>query len=531
MENKANKLILIVDDNPHNIQLLAAEVSACGYVAGIAMNAEQALEFMEENLPSLILLDVMMPGTDGFELCQSIKKNNTYKDIPIIFLTAKNDKEDIIRGFEVGGVDYITKPFSIAELKMRIATHIELKQNRDRLANLNLELQQSSETKDKFFSIVARDLRNPFNGIIGLTEFLLNDMDKLDKDKIRPVLEMINQSSVQNYKLLEKLYEWSQIQIGSIRVTPIAINLHQLSKEASLSYLKEVQQKSINLQLELDSNINIYADYCMVYTVLQNLLANAIQHSENGGRIKISAKELKDKENRSITKVSVSDNGTGMKDAVKQKLFKIDQKSSSGSGNNEGTGLGLILCKELIERNNGIIWLEEQATQGACFSFVLPTESGDDSLAPILESDYDLGFNDKEPQKKPKSMIPSDLWQNTLEALMRLLEFEQIYLKDDLCLADVSKQLNTNRVYLSQIINETFNCNFNQLINEYRIKEFIRLVHEEDHNKLTIEALAFKVGFYNKATFNQSFKKIQGKTPSEYLKELKDAAIGEIKMD
>lgn len=526
MDNRNNNLVLIVDDNPQNIQLLAAEVSACGYVAGIAMDAEQALEFLEENLPELILLDVMMPGIDGFELCQLIKKNINYKDIPVIFLTAKSDKEDILKGFEVGGVDYITKPFSIAELKMRIATHIELKQSRDRLSLMNAELQQTSATKDKFFSLVARDLRNPFNGIIGLTEFLLNEMSKLEKNKIRPVIEMINQSSVQHYKLLEKLYEWSQIQVGNVKRTPSIVNLSKLVKEASASFKDELKTKSIQLVQDVDHAVIVYADYYMVYNVLQNLINNSLQHGEKGGLIRISARAFKEEEGREMVKVTVYDNGSGIKEHVKPKLFKIDHGIHSENRLSERSGLGLILCKEFIERNHGSIWLDSSSSTGTSLSFSLPVNAGaDELLQTSLEQDAETRYNDKEPQKKQKSVIPSDVWQSTLKDLMHLLEFEQIYLKDSLCLADVSKELNTNRVYLSQIINDTFNCNFNQLINEYRIKEFIRLIRSEDFSHLTIEALAFKVGFYNKATFNQSFKKIVGKTPSKFLKDMKDYGL------
>lgn len=157
--DKANKnLILIVDDNPNNIQIVAATMAEYGYELGIAMNGQQAFQFLEENMPDLILLDVEMPDFDGYEVCRKIKDNSKFQEIPIIFLTAKNGAEDIVRGFNEGGVDFITKPFKSAELIVRVKTHIELKEAREEVRNyaqrmeeLNKELSAKSVQLNKAF--------------------------------------------------------------------------------------------------------------------------------------------------------------------------------------------------------------------------------------------------------------------------------------------------------------------------------------------------------------------------------------------
>jgi diguanylate cyclase (GGDEF)-like protein len=150
MDNAHKNLILIVDDNPYNIQVVAAALLEYGYELGIAMDGTQAYRFLEENIPELILLDIEMPDFDGYEVCRTIKNNPKFQDVPIIFLTAKNSSEDIVRGFNEGGVDYITKPFNLSELKARLKTHIELKKAREEIRNYVQRLEElNKELSDK----------------------------------------------------------------------------------------------------------------------------------------------------------------------------------------------------------------------------------------------------------------------------------------------------------------------------------------------------------------------------------------------
>ncbi len=149
MENKRNDLVLIVDDNPNNIQVLATIMDECGYELGIAQNANEVYQFLEENVPELILLDVEMPDISGYEVCSTIKADPKHKEIPIIFLTVKSETEDIVKGFDLGAVDYITKPFNRKELISRVRTHISLKQSRDELAQKNHELEHVLQARKK----------------------------------------------------------------------------------------------------------------------------------------------------------------------------------------------------------------------------------------------------------------------------------------------------------------------------------------------------------------------------------------------
>ena len=169
MESKKKPLILIVDDTTKNIQVLGNMLYSKGYNISVATSGKEALESVKAKTPDLILLDIQMPEMDGFEVCKNLKSNPSTKEIPVIFLTAVTDPEKIVHGFELGAVDYITKPLNPAELFMRVATHIEIKESRTKLEELNA-------TKDKFFKIIAHDLRNPFAGIMGLSEIMENEL-------------------------------------------------------------------------------------------------------------------------------------------------------------------------------------------------------------------------------------------------------------------------------------------------------------------------------------------------------------------
>ena len=167
IEDKKSR-ILIVDDTPRNIQVLGAILRQEGYQLNIAQNGLQALEVVEDTLPDLILLDVMMPELDGFETCTRLKKESRTKDIPIIFLTAKVETEDIVKGFEIGAVDYVIKPFNQTELLARVKTHLELKFARERVEQQNQELKANSKMREELSNMIVNDIQKPLTGVLSM---------------------------------------------------------------------------------------------------------------------------------------------------------------------------------------------------------------------------------------------------------------------------------------------------------------------------------------------------------------------------
>lgn len=361
LKNKYKPLIFIAEDEPTNLQVLYNILKKGDYRMAAAGNGKQALEMIPEARPDLILLDIMMPELDGFKVCEQLKENPRTKDIPVIFLTARVETPDVIRGFKVGAVDYVTKPFKGAELLSRIKTHLELKFARESLKELNA-------TKDKLFSIIAHDLRNPLQVLLFSADLLCKHYDDFDEDKKKEFVYKILIGTNQISELLENLLEWSKSQRGVIEANPEHIDIRALAEENVNLFMENAGKKDITLTSEVKGGIIAYADRNMIRIVIRNLVSNAIKFTKPGGEVKISASLTAD----SVC-VSVSDNGVGIFAEDIPGLFSIDkQKTTPGTEKEKGSGLGLILCKEFVEKNDGTIDVTSTPGEGSCFSFTLP---------------------------------------------------------------------------------------------------------------------------------------------------------------
>jgi two-component system sensor histidine kinase/response regulator len=303
----------------------------------------------------------MMPEMDGFEVCKQIRSDPTTKDVPIIFLTAKTDTGSIVKGFEVGAMDYVTKPFNGAELLARVKTHLALKRAKE-------ELQEANAAKDKFFSIIAHDLRSPFSHLISLPELIEENIDRYSKDQIKRFLSGLRISAKNIFALLENLLAWSRLQRGVMEYSPKEIFLEEIAMNNVYLFQSGAEQKQITLRTLVQENTIVYADHKMVETIIRNLLSNALKFTDTGGTIDISAIP-----NDNFVEIAISDTGTGMSEKVISKLFRLDIKySKSGTAGEKGTGLGLLLCKDLVEKNRGRIWVESEVGKGSTFKFTLP---------------------------------------------------------------------------------------------------------------------------------------------------------------
>ncbi len=356
--------ILIVDDNPKNIQVISSILHEKGYNISISTSGIQALNAINAKMPDLILLDIEMPEMDGYEVCKQLKSDVKTKEIPVIFLTAKIETENIVYGFEIGAVDYITKPFNVAELLARVATHIELKKSREKLIELNA-------TKDRFFSIIAHDIKNPFAGILTSSELLLYALPRYEKHQIEQSVARIYDSAKQGFNLLVNLLEWSQTQTDGIQFNPTKLNLKMVA-QTSLNVVKELaENKNILINNEINSNLSINADENLLNAIFRNLLTNAVKFTPSPGTITIFATELD-----GLIEVSVSDTGVGMSRKILENLFKIENKTSKpGTAKESGTGLGLILCKEFVEKHGGKIWIDSELNKGSVFKFTIPSHN------------------------------------------------------------------------------------------------------------------------------------------------------------
>lgn len=361
METVKKPLILIVDDTPLNLQMLGNILYNKGYSISTSSSGAHALQSVNRNQPDLILLDIQMPGMDGFEVCKILKSDAATKDIPVIFLSAMTEIEKVVSGFELGAVDYITKPFNINELLARIATHIELKFAREKLVELNA-------TKDMFFSIISHDLRNPLSAILLSSELLQIYIEKKDNEKSLKFARNIQVSALSVNKLLENLIGWSQVQTGKLLPKIENHNLKPIVNEVSLLFNEIAINKSITLINNIISDVYVDCDLEMTKTILRNLVSNALKFTDREGIVSISCVE-----NEIEIEVHISDNGVGIDPQNIKYLFAIDKNiSTPGTLNEKGTGLGLLFCKELVEKQGGRIWAESETGKGSVFTFTIP---------------------------------------------------------------------------------------------------------------------------------------------------------------
>jgi PAS domain S-box-containing protein len=236
------------------------------------------------------------------------------------------------------------------------------------------DLRIANATKDKFFSIIAHDLKNPLNTIHGFSELLLSNLYAYDLDKIAEFLGMINSSSKKVYALIENLLEWSRAQTGQIVYKPEKLELEEIVLEVVNFSTNSLKSKSIDFKHSIPEKQTVFADKNMLSTILRNLVTNAVKFTKEFGKIEILATET----NKKVI-VTVADTGIGMTDEVKNNLFEIYEKiTTAGTKEEKGTGLGLILCKEFIEKHGGEIWVESELGKGSRFNFSLFSEKQDD---------------------------------------------------------------------------------------------------------------------------------------------------------
>ena len=355
--------ILIVDDVPANLMVLNDILEGHGYKVRPVPNGQLALQVAEKEKPDLILLDILMPDLDGFEVCRRFKENKLLSEIPIIFISALNDTTDIVKAFNSGGVDYINKPFRVEEVIARVSTQLKLHRQNKELCELNA-------SKDKFFSIIAHDLRSPFNSILGFSQIMAEELPSLTMEEIQEMAIELKDSATNFFRLLENLLKWAMVQQGMITLTPEQFELLPVAAESIEMIRDSAKGKSIDIEFDIPEGLTVIADKNILQTVVRNLVSNAIKFTDKGGRILISVKATND---RNI-QVSVTDSGIGISPEMVKDLFRIDVRTGRKGTNSEpSTGLGLLLCKELVEKQGGKIWAESEEGKGSRFCFTIPS--------------------------------------------------------------------------------------------------------------------------------------------------------------
>ncbi len=361
-------LVLIVDDVPKNLQVLGSMLRTFGFDVAFASGGPQALTLARARQPDLVLLDVMMPEMDGYATCRAFKEDPNLQKIPILFLTAKTETDDIVEGFEAGGVDYVTKPFRSVELLARVRTQIQLGRTRRELALANEELKVSNHSKERFLSILAHDLRGPFTVFLSMADLLLLHVRNGRQDRLEESVEGLRGMVQRLHSLLENLLEWGRMQKEGIVLNPADFRASfELGKV--LGHLKDVaKSKDIELVSQLDDSLEVFGDAHMFQAVARNLIANAIKFSGRGSEVMIRLSRKGD-----MALIEVEDRGIGMDEEILKQLFRVDQVvTRSGTEEERGTGLGLVLCHDYVKKNNGELWAQSRPREGSVFRFTIP---------------------------------------------------------------------------------------------------------------------------------------------------------------
>jgi two-component system sensor histidine kinase/response regulator len=366
MINTDKDTLLIVDDVPANLKVLFTYLRDLGFKLCVAENGEDAIEQVPYAEPDLILLDVMMPGIDGFETCRRLKANKETHSIPVIFMTALSDTVNKVKGFEIGAVDYITKPIQPEEVLARITTHLTLRQQQQTLEQQKLELQQQNSELDAFSHTVAHDLKNPLNTIFGLSGLLTEDIDDLSKSETLKYLKIIEQAGIKMFNIIDAM-----LLLASARNQEAPIEMLNMSE-----IITQVQERLAQMIEEYQGEIIIpktwptptaqgYAPW--IEEVWTNYLSNGLKYGGKPPRLELGATP----EENGYIRFWVHDNGTGLTETEQSHLFVPFTRISQIRV--KGHGLGLSIVQRIVEKSGGQVGIESQLGQGSTFYFTLPS--------------------------------------------------------------------------------------------------------------------------------------------------------------
>ena len=361
--------ILAVDDDRINLRIIGGILRHEGYEIAEAGSGEQALEVYAQFHPNLVLLDVMMPGIDGFATCRTLKTTYGDKCAPVIFVTAKSEADDVVMGFDAGGVDYLTKPFRPKEVVARIRTHLSNQQLVEQQKLLVDQLSKANAAKDRFLGMCAHDLRNPLSSIRGLAELMAEDvLGELSGEQLE-IVQTIHGASQSMLQLVNELLDVATIEAGHLKLKKEPTSVVEIvEKSVHLSNI-EAAKKSTRIELvRLSSNPLVNVDRNKIRQVADNLISNAVKYSPRGSVITVLI--LSDETGAGF---AVRDTGPGIPESERHKLFKdYGRLSSVPTGDEKSTGLGLAICRKIVEAHDGTIGVENIPGRGCEFVVRLP---------------------------------------------------------------------------------------------------------------------------------------------------------------
>ncbi|RWX43449.1 Response regulator receiver domain-containing protein [Candidatus Electrothrix aarhusensis] len=362
--------LLIIDDIVDNLMLLGEAMSS-EYKIKVATSGVQGLELAVQNpKPDLILLDIMMPGIDGYEVCRRLKADSRTRHIPVIFLSALDKESDELQGLDAGAVDFITKPFKLEVVRARINTQLELLRMRQQLQTARLKAEAASQSKSVFLANMSHEIRTPMSAIMGMTDLAL---EKSFDPQQQSYLETVKLSADSLLALINDILDFSKIEAGQMELDEHPFLLAEAIEAAmrTVSILSKEKGLEITLEIAPDVPVAVAGDSLRFRQIILNLLSNAIKFSVKGV-IRINVTVEHSELATTTLRVSVIDQGIGIKeDKISSVFSAFSQADSSVSRKFGGTGLGLAICRQLCELMGGTIRVESEYDKGSTFSFAV----------------------------------------------------------------------------------------------------------------------------------------------------------------
>jgi signal transduction histidine kinase len=372
--------ILIVDDLPVNSKILAKMLKMDGFETSVASCGEEALEMIEAQAPDVILLDIMMPGMDGFETCRRIRTNSLTHYLPVVMVTALNGTKERMRALEVGADDFIAKPVDQIEVVARVSSLIRAKRSRDELELAYTDLRRSEGLRDSLTQMLVHDLRTPLTGLMVSLEVLFGEQVGALNGAQKSLLEISKRSGNNLLNLVNDILSVAKLESGQLSVNPVSVSLPTLVEAALTELMPLINERKANIERDWPDDLpDLKADRDLMHRLLVNLLSNALKFSPQESKISIGARLVEDADavagadQSARMQVWVRDNGYGISPEHHKSIWdKFGQAETRPENFRASTGLGLTFCKLAAEAHGGTIGVESELGQGSNFHFTLP---------------------------------------------------------------------------------------------------------------------------------------------------------------
>jgi len=357
--------VLVVDDTIDNLRLLSDILDHRGYEVRAVTSGAQALLAAAADPPDLILLDITMPDMDGYEVCRRLKAQPASRDVPVIFLTALNETADKVKGFDIGGVDYVTKPFQVEEVLARVQTHVALRQAQVALAESNTHLRALEQLRDDMVQMIVHDMRSPLTALLLRLRFLGSPPATLSEQQAEDLRAAI-QSAQALTRMTDDLLDVSRLEEGRMPVERSVWDLTRMARDVCAALAAMDRDRSIDV--ESTAAIEATCDGGLVRRIMENLVSNGIRHTPAGSRLRVSIASADGR-----VRVAVHDEGDGVPQEARARIFeKFGTLETRHERIYPSFGVGLAFCKLAVEAQGGTIGLDSREPIGSTFWFELP---------------------------------------------------------------------------------------------------------------------------------------------------------------